>query len=304
MNYQWLAFKKFLCMFCSFFIPYKKIRHKVRYALNPLNDKRVEKYFRKQYVLPFLQKQNTIYPKREVTKDEKCEYIWQCWLQGIDEQTPMLIKMCLQSVEKYRKRNQKIVIITSKNYANYVCIPQLVIKKWEDGMISHTQFSDILRINLLSKYGGYWIDATCLLTSPIPEYIDKSASFMFRAYGEFSFTLIQSCFIHAQANNYLLQAWCTLMDNLWTKENKMLHYFQLHLMFKALVSTDPKAKKEFQRIPVVSEKETQSLMDFILEGPPYNIQEFKKIKEKSFMHKLTYKKEIPAEFESFYISNL
>lgn len=38
----------------------------------------------------------------------------------------------------------------------------------EKGNISNTQFSDILRINLLARYGGYWIDATCLLTQSTP----------------------------------------------------------------------------------------------------------------------------------------
>ena len=45
MNHVWLAFRKLFCTICSAAIPNKSLRHKVRYALNPLNDKRVERYF-------------------------------------------------------------------------------------------------------------------------------------------------------------------------------------------------------------------------------------------------------------------
>nr|WP_238405712.1 capsular polysaccharide synthesis protein [Segatella copri] len=237
----------------------------------------------------------------EKSANENIEYIWQCWLQGI-EQAPDLVKMCLNSVEKYKKSNQKRIIITAENFADYLTLPTTIIEKWRKGNISNTQFSDILRINLLARYGGYWIDATCLLTQSTPEWMDKQPLFMYHAYGEFAFTQIQSCFMHAKPNNYIMQAWCLLMNTMWLHEKKLLHYFQLHLMFKALITSDSKAREDFQKMPVVSEKETQALMKFILSGTPNNQQELAKIKEKSFMHKLTYKKEIPDEFFSFYKS--
>lgn len=299
MNHVWLAFRKLFCTICSAVIPNKSLRHKVRYALNPLNDKRVERYFLRQYVMPL--KHDYHHLPIEKSANENIEYIWQCWLQGI-EQAPDLIKMCLNSVEKYKKSNQKRIIITAENFADYLTLPTTIIEKWRKGNISNTQFSDILRINLLARYGGYWIDATCLLTQSTPEWMDKQPLFMYHAYGEFAFTQIQSCFMHAKPNNYIMQAWCLLMNTMWLHEKKLLHYFQLHLMFKALITSDSKAREDFQKMPVVSEKETQALMKFILSGTPYNQQEFAKIKEKSFMHKLTYKKEIPDEFFSFYKS--
>lgn len=56
MNYKVLAVKKLFCTICSAIIPYNPLRHKVRYILNPLNDKRVERYFSEQYVLPAYQR--------------------------------------------------------------------------------------------------------------------------------------------------------------------------------------------------------------------------------------------------------
>lgn len=120
---------------------------------------------------------------------------------------------------------------------------------------------------------------------------------------KFDFAFIQSCFIHANTNNPIILAWCSSMEQLWKKEKKLLHYFQLHLMFKALVYTNSLAKEEFLKMPAISEKETQTLMDFILQGAPYSTKAFETIKKKSFIHKLTYKEDIPNEFYSFYLSH-
>ena len=75
----------------------------------------------------------------EKSANENIEYIWQCWLQGI-EQAPDLVKMCLNSVEKYKKSNQKRIIITAENFADYLTLPTTIIEKWRKGNISNTQF--------------------------------------------------------------------------------------------------------------------------------------------------------------------
>lgn len=302
MNKTWLTIKRAVCTVCSAIIPYKPLRHKVRYALNPLNDKRVERYFREQYVTSLLQDFSLFDRSTKSTgakADEGKEYIWQCWLQG-KEQAPDIVKLCLQSVEKYKRKNQTIVFLTADNYSNFVTLPPIIVEKWKKGIIGAAQFSDILRINLLAKYGGYWIDATCLLTAPTPEWMSALPMFMFRACGEFSFTSIQSCFMYAKANNPFFCVWCSLMEKLWTREDKLLHYFQLHLMFKALVSTNPQAKKSFLQMPTISEYDTQALMNFIIKGAPYSTKDFENITDKTFIHKLTYKEHIPSEFYSFY----
>ncbi len=299
MNYQILAFEKLICTICSAIIPYKSIRHKVRYMLNPLNDQRVEKYFRKQYVLPFLKEQHTF---SLAEGNVETEYIWQCWLQG-RSQAPDLVKFCMQSVLKYKKKNQKVVVITAENFADYVKLPSLIIEKWNKGIIKPAHFADILRVNLLANYGGYWIDATCLLTNNIPAFHNMASLFMFHSYGAFSYTLIQNCFIYSKPHDYLVQVWCLLINQFWIHEKKALHYFQHHLMFKALIDIDPKAIEEFQKMPIISEKDTQEMMKFIQKGAPFSFLQFKRIKSKIFIHKLTYKESVPKEFYPFYLSN-
>lgn len=295
MNYQWLSFKKLVCTICSAIIPNKQLRHQVRYALNPLNDRRVVNYLKKEYVLPFFEKRANIPMESKALQNDDTEYIWQCWLQGVDA-APDIVKECLKSVERHKKENQKIVIITRDNIADYVELPKYIITKWENGIISNAHFADILRINLLNRYGGYWIDATCLLTAPIPKWMDETSLFMFHSCGEFSYTLIQNCFIHAKANDYLINCWQQLIHEVWKNEGKLLHYFQHHLLLKAIICVDPKAFEEYRNMPRVSEQDTQALACYLSKPSTCSADKLKEIINKSFMHKLTYKGDMATKF--------
>ena len=98
------------------------------------------------------------------------DVIWCCWLQGV-EQAPAVVKKCIRSFSKFEK---KIHVITAENYAEYVSLPDCIVRKWEEGIISNTHFSDLLRIALLAERGGLWIDATvfCSDTREITEILN------------------------------------------------------------------------------------------------------------------------------------
>ncbi len=88
--------------------------------------------------------------------------IWICWFQG-EEQMPLLVKKCLETVRKNKERHT-VNVITFDNYKKYVSIPQFIIDKVRRNEISLTHFSDIIRNNLLADHGGIWLDATIYLT--------------------------------------------------------------------------------------------------------------------------------------------
>ena len=44
------------------------------------------------------------------------------------------------------------------------------MKKFRTGGITRAHFADILRVNLLERYGGLWLDATILMTEPLENY--------------------------------------------------------------------------------------------------------------------------------------
>lgn len=94
------------------------------------------------------------------------KYAWSCWWQGMEE-APDLIKACINSQKRYLPKEAELIIITRDNYRDYMDFPQWLLDKVEDGRVTLTTFSDVIRASLLYKYGGIWLDSTILLTEPL-----------------------------------------------------------------------------------------------------------------------------------------
>ena len=108
------------------------------------------------------------------TKSDK-HYIWVMWWQG-EENAPDLVKMCLSSIRK-NANGAEVIVITKDNFNTYADIPSYIIEKHKAGFISFAQLSDIMRVFLISKHGGLWLDATIYVSSPIPQKIFEMSLF-------------------------------------------------------------------------------------------------------------------------------
>ena len=103
--------------------------------------------------------------------------IWFCWLQGL-ENAPEVVKACYHSLVRHlgiagrgstgsptaRNEGYEIIVIDGKNWREYVDLPEYVVEKWRNGLIPAAHFSDLLRLQLLIRFGGTWIDSTILCT--------------------------------------------------------------------------------------------------------------------------------------------
>ena len=101
-------------------------------------------------------------------KHDLSNKVWVCWFQGMD-QAPELVKKCFESLQR-NLTDREIILITSDNMCNYVQFPDFILDKWKNGKITHTHMTDLLRLELLVKYGGMWVDATVLCTSKPVSY--------------------------------------------------------------------------------------------------------------------------------------
>ena len=128
--------------------------------------------------------------------------IWVCWFQGL-ENAPFIVKQCIASIKRHAG-GRKVVVITEQNLADYVTFPSFILRLREKGKISNAHYSDLLRLELLIKYGGIWIDATCYLTDSIISY---NGIFMYQTGRVSSNTIIcaSSWFISVtETNNEIL----------------------------------------------------------------------------------------------------
>ena len=160
--------------------------------------------------------------------------IWVMWYQGI-EKAPPLIKTCIKSIIKNAEKHP-VHILDKNNYYKYISLPSYILKKFKKKKFTITHFSDILRTGLLTIHGGYWIDSTYLITSPLktinsslftlklshcnPHYLTKCLWA-----GNFLATSNNS-FIATYSYNALLQY--------WKKYNTLINYFILdHIIYIA-----------------------------------------------------------------------
>ena len=143
---------------CSFFITdlLKKYRYLTRIrAINILDEEFgyiFKKYADLEYSIP------------EVLYNQKNFFLF--WAQGA-ERLPYLTQEVLERVKVFYP-DYTVYLLDLNNYKEFVSIEVEIQNKLECGDITIQTFSDILRFNLLYKYGGVWCDATLLFFKRYP----------------------------------------------------------------------------------------------------------------------------------------
>lgn len=217
---------------------------------------------------------------------ENSNKIWICWLPGI-ENAPEIVKLCCNSVRTNLK-DHELILISAENMLEYVDIPQFIIEKWKKGIISYTHLADYLRLELLIKYGGLWLDATVFCSSSdIPDYINDSDLFIYQQltlnkYGRSTF--VSSWLISARSNNKILMATRDLLKEYWGKNDYALDYFIFHQFMTLALEFYPES---LDNIMPVDSSTPHLLQHNLFET--YDATFWKSLKERTCFHKLTYK---------------
>ena len=172
---------------------------------------------------------------------EKSNKLWVCWFQGMEE-APELVKTCFDSLRR-NLTDREIILITDSNYRDYISFPKNVQEKIDLGIIQRTHLSDLLRLELLIKYGGTWIDATVFCTGNIiPKYMLDSELFLFQCLKpgrDGQAAVISSWFITAYSNSKILLLTRELLYDYWNEHKELINYFLLHDMFQIAIEQYP-----------------------------------------------------------------
>ena len=226
-------------------------------------------------------------PERKVENNDKNDKIFTLWLQGEDN-APPLVQACFRSVRKHCK--QELIVLDEKTVFDYISLPEKIMEKRRAGKISHAHFADICRVELLYNHGGYWLDSTGFVTSPIPDWIADEDFFVYMAGQTVGspYSYMQNCFIRSRKGAYLLDAWRAMMLEYWINENGPFDYFMHQLLFKTLVHNDPRAIKHFAKMPHVDQDPTHALW-WAYHDKPFDKKTFDKVTSGSFFQKTTYR---------------
>jgi hypothetical protein len=286
-----------------------KIRQKIR-LLN--KQRKAARWFRRQngvakildgYIDDFLSgkiERFSAVPKKPELVGQKI--IWQYWHQGINEHTPKIVINCLNSTKKY-SNGYKIILLTRENMNDYIGLPDFVWEKLGTGRFDLTKLSNLVRLYLLSAYGGVWADATIYFTGPIESAWLQKDFFalqhppapppdadLFRKFDPLSFSWgpkvqakMCNSFMIAKPNGKLVSDLLSILLEYWRKEKKTRHYFFFQICFNRMIQRD-----EWKNLncEIVSDLDFHKLQAIAFEK--FDQRVLDEISAKTGMHKLVH----------------
>ena len=212
--------------------------------------------------------------------------VWVCWLQGM-ENAPALVQRCYRSLQE-NLSDRQIILLTEENYRSYVTFPAHIQEKIDAGIITPTHMSDLLRLELLLKHGGTWIDATVFCSGgPIPGYMLDSELFVFQILKpglDGQATALSSWFMTACTNHPILELTQALLYRYWEKKKGMVDYFLLHDFFQLACEAYP---AQWAKVVPFSSSTPHVLLLRLFE--PYEEDLWSILRTMTPFHKLTYK---------------
>lgn len=209
--------------------------------------------------------------------------IWIFWWQG-EETMPPIVRSCYKSVLRNAEKHP-VILITENNITEYVDIPQYIYEKIGEKKMTLTHFSDILRENLLYKYGGIWMDATIYMTAPFSKEMYEYEYYSIKgAFEEWEWT---GFFQAAGKGNVFAKAVSHLFNCYWKEHDCLISYLLIDC-FLAVARRHSSVIDE-----MVNDLPQKDSSIFVLNDQhldeTYNENTFEKLKGKSNIHKLSYK---------------
>ncbi len=175
------------------------------------------------------------------------------WWQG-EENAPETVKLCLASIKKHCG-SHKFVIITKNNLQKYLDLPEHILSKVNAGDISLAHLSDIVRTNLLLKYGGLWIDSTMFVAKVLPD-----EAFTMEYYScncipaKLNFLGVPECkwsiwFFAARRNSLLFSFVAEMLSEYLKTHKRFIEYFLMDLIIAIAFQNFPEINNEWNKIP-------------------------------------------------------
>ena len=259
------VFKKFLSVFLG-----KNNASKMAWSVRYLYLKKRYQPFISEYVSQKLSI-NTQMGGGKTT--ETPNIIWWFWFQGEDN-APDICKSCLRSLRRWYS-DKKIITLSSQNLHEYVKLPDYINEKHEKEIISHTHYSDLVRLQLLIEHGGTWIDSTVLCTSRKFEYVMHFPLFFFH---------YSNWFMVSAPDNQLLTLVRDLHFMYWKDFNYCMDYYIFPMFFDMAANV---YKDDWYNMPFISSRPLLEMSHAMYEE--YSEEKMNHFKEISGFHKLTYK---------------
>ncbi len=167
------------------------------------------------------------------------------WNSGFDS-APGIVSTCVAQQRKIY--GDRLVQLTAKNLHEHIDVPnplKRVAKLWP------ANFSDALRVGLLAKHGGLWLDATVYTTENSLEHQGKYLAGDFFVFN-YNGPRIASWFMLSKPGSYQARLLYAAMLDYWSRNRKLKNYFLFHDFFEVFYHLDENFRHEFDRATKLS----------------------------------------------------
>ena len=173
--------------------------------------------------------------------------LWLFWSQGA-KQAPMVVKKCLRSwIDK--NPSWRIVLLDRQKIGQYIKVHSLCK---EPTHIRMAHQSDLMRLQLLYKYGGVWADATSFCVKPLDEWVDEATQSGFFAFSRpAADRIISNWFLSSHENNPITGSLLKLLIK-YFQANKEYPYFIFHQIYEQLIKDNKQAAAIWAKTPKIS----------------------------------------------------
>lgn len=227
--------------------------------------------------------------------------IWCCWWQGEDSM-PELVKLCHTRLKQVvNPDTTQIHLITLDNYSQYVDLPEHIVKKFQDGIITMTTMSDVLRFHLLERYGGYWLDATVFFTDDIPQEYFTKDFYCQRMVANIAYSKREACgsnwcgfSVAGKKGSIVFRFMKDAFSKWWQNYDSIIDYVLIDYMLLTAFRHIPAVADIINSVPDNNEDIFEM---YQVLNRPYSEELYRELTKRNVMHKLTYKMDLHKETE-------
>ncbi len=173
-------------------------------------------------------------PPRRLVPRPLPRLLWIYWAQGWD-QAPEQSRLCLASWERHNP-DWRVIRLDDTNAGEHADLGTFL-----DGKdITVTARSNHLRMRLLARHGGVWVDASTFCSRPLSDWLPglmQSGFFAFSRPGPDR--VLATWFLAAEPDHPLILRWRDLMERYWRNVDRMDFYHWSHYLFAEGCRSDP-----------------------------------------------------------------
>ena len=148
------------------------------------------------------------------------------------------------------------------------------------------KYADILRLDLLSRHGGIWVDATCLAVADLRHIVPDllpSGFFAFRREDD----RVCNWFLACSPANRVVSMMREALSRFWETHTAARQYFVFHDIFEILTHLDPDFGAIWNNAPRITARDPHMLQHAMHE--PHDSERLGRLLRVCFVHKLTHK---------------